>query len=90
MVKYLSLFFIYLFRDISDLMDGEAYTSEARSWSDTPLCATHGRKDMVAVFTPGGKGRLPVIGELKSGRFITYQGNQDRAMPLTTPLISYP
>ena len=23
-------------------MDGEAYTSEARSWSDSPLCAEFG------------------------------------------------
>ena len=39
---------------------GGAYISEARSWSDTPLCAA----DMAAVFTPRGKGRLPVIGEV--------------------------
>ena len=39
-------------RDINGLMDGGAYTSEARSWSDTPLCAADGGQDMVAVFAP--------------------------------------
>ena len=41
-------------RDISGLMDGGAYMSEARSWSDTPLCAAHSGQDMAAVSTPGG------------------------------------
>ena len=27
-------------------MDGGAYLSEARSWSDTPLCAAAGGQDM--------------------------------------------
>ena len=36
--------------------------SEARSWRDTPPCAAKGRQDMVAVFAPTGRGRLPVIG----------------------------
>ena len=47
-------------RDINGLMDAGAYMSEARSWSDTPLCAADSGQDMAAVFVPGG--RLPVIG----------------------------
>ena len=44
---------------------------------------------MVAVFTGGvgGKGRLPVTGELTSGGLISYQGRQQRGTPLTAPLI---
>ena len=57
-------------------MDGGAYMSEARSWRDTPSRVVNGRQDMVAVFTPGEKGRLPFIGELKSGVLISYQENQ--------------
>ena len=63
-------------RDISVLMDGGAYMSEARSWRDTPPCLVNGRQDLVAVFTPGKKGRLPFIGEFTSGVLISYQGNQ--------------
>ena len=36
---------------------------------------------------PEGKGRLPVIGGLVSAWLISYHGNQQRVMPLTTPLI---
>ena len=43
-------------RDISGLMDGETYISEARSWSDTPVCMAAGRQDKAAVFI-GGRGR---------------------------------
>ena len=43
-------------RDNSGLMDGGAYISEARSWSDTPVCMAAGRQDKVAVFF-GGRGR---------------------------------
>ena len=57
-------------------MDGAAYMSEAESWSNTPPCTDNSRQDMVAVFTPGEKGRLPFIGELKSGVLISYQENQ--------------
>lgn len=39
------------------LVDEGAYVSEARSWSDTPLCVVDGRQDMVAVFVPEGEGR---------------------------------
>ena len=65
-------------RDINGLTDGGAYTSEARSWSNTPPCEANGGQDMVAVFapTPRGKEELPVIGELTSGGLIGYQGNQ--------------
>ena len=50
--------------------------SEARSRRDTQPCVVNGRQDMVAVFTPGEKGRLPFIGELKSGVLICYLGNR--------------
>ena len=48
-------------RDISGLMDGGSYMSEARSWCDTSPCVVDGRQDMAAVFILG-KGRWPVIG----------------------------
>ena len=70
-------------------MDGGAYTSEARSWSDTP---PGGQELEVVLLLAGGggraEGRLPVIGELMSGGLISYQGNQQRGTPLTAPLIS--
>ena len=53
-----------------------------------PGATPHGvRQDMEAALTPRRKGRLPVIGELTSGGLISYQGNQQRGKPLTTPLI---
>ena len=70
-------------RDVS-LMEGGAYTSEARS-RVTPLCEANSERDMVAVFTPEGKGRLLVTGEID---IRWAQGKQQRGMPLTTPLIS--
>ena len=51
-------------RDIHGLMDGGAYVSEARSWSDTPPCAVDGGQDMAAVCAGGGGWVLPVIGEI--------------------------
>ena len=42
---------------------------------------------MVAVFSPGKKGRLPLIGELTSDALISYQGNQQRGTSFTAPLI---
>ena len=54
-------------RDISGLVDGGSYMSEARSWSDIPPCAADGGQGMAAVFSPGEKGRLPVMGELALG-----------------------
>lgn len=35
---------------INNLMSKGSYTSEAGSWSDTPLCVVASRQDMVAVF----------------------------------------
>ena len=37
-------------RDITSLMDGGTYTSEARSWSDTPPWAAVSRQDKTAVY----------------------------------------
>ena len=54
-------------RDVNSLMDGIAYTSEARPWSDTPLCAAghdgslHSR----------GEEEITSIGELASGVLIS-------------------
>ena len=64
--------------------------SEARSWNDTSPCVAVSGQDTVAVFAPQGKSRLPVIGGITAGWLISYQGNQQRDTPLTTPLISYP
>ena len=44
--------------NISGLMDGGTYMSEARSWSNTPQCAVEGGQDMAAVFA-GVRARLP-------------------------------
>lgn len=44
-------------RDISGLVDGGIYMSEARSYNDTPLCVAEGRQDVEAGFVPGGRGR---------------------------------
>ena len=46
----LSLSFIF-FGDISSLIDGRAYTLEARPQSDTPFCAVDSGQDVVTVFT---------------------------------------
>ena len=61
--------------------------SEARSWSDTPLRVADSRQDLAAVFTPRGKGRLPVMGGILSGWLVGYQGYQLRGTPLTAPWI---
>ena len=63
---------------MNGLMDGGAYASEAWFWSDTPLCARASRQDMVAVFAPGGKGRLTFMGESvsSSSGLISNQGSQ--------------
>ena len=37
-------------------MDGGAYGSEARSWSDTPSCTAAGGQNMAAGFDRGGGG----------------------------------
>ena len=49
--------------------------SEARFWSDTPLCAAEvGRTWLAAVFAPGGVGGYQLQGALTSGGLIRYQG----------------
>lgn len=60
---------------------GKAYISEARTWSNTPPCAVDTWQGMVAIFTPGGEGSLPVIGELMSGGLVSYQGNSSGHAP---------
>ena len=40
-------------RNVNSLMDGEFYTSEVRSWSNTPSCVTRGGPGMEVVFAPG-------------------------------------
>lgn len=70
---------------ISGLMDGGSFTSEARFWSHTPMCVADGQQDKVAIFTPSGWGRLPLIGDLTSDWFISYLGNQQRGCP-SSPL----
>ena len=76
-------------RDINGLMNGGAYTSEARSWSDTPPpCAADSRQDVAVVFTRGGKWRgLPVIGNWCQVGLLVFRQNQQRGTPLTAPLI---
>ena len=45
----------------SDGIDREksTYTSEAKSWSNTPLCAKDSGQDMAPGFAPEGQGRSP-------------------------------
>ena len=50
-------------RDMSGFMHGGSYTSESRSWGDTPPCVADCGRDVVAVLAPGGRRRLPVVGE---------------------------
>ena len=45
-------------RDISGLIDGQAYMSEAKSSSKTPSFVVDGGQDMVEVIAPKWKGRL--------------------------------
>ena len=69
--------------------DGGAFTSKARPWSDTPLCAGDRGQGNSGSFCSQGKGRLPVIGSIDVDYWlVSYQGNQQRYMPLTIPLIS--
>ena len=74
-------------RDIHGLMDEGTYMSEARSWNNIPPCAVDGGQDMVTVFAPEREGRLPVVGELRSEEFTSYQGNRQRDTPLTAPFV---
>lgn len=56
-------------------------------WSEVleniPLCAMFGGQDVVVSSLPGGWEKFPV-----TGCFLGYQGNQQRGMPLTAPLLS--
>ena len=61
--------------------------SEASSWSDTSPRVADGRQDVVAVSVRSEQG-LVVMGELMSGWLISYQGNWQRCMRLTAPLIT--
>jgi len=72
-------------KDISGLMDRGAYTTEARSWSNTPPCTVDGTEDVMAGFAPSRKGRLPVVAEWMSGWIIGYQENWQRDTVLTAP-----
>ena len=47
-----------------------------------PTVGGAGQAGRVGSLGPGGKGRLPVTGELTSGGLISYQGNQSRGTPL--------
>lgn len=38
--------------------------SEAKSWSNTPLCVAGGGQDVAVGFTTRGRGRLPIIVEI--------------------------
>ena len=70
-------------RDVTGLTGGEgSYTSEARSWSNTPLFRGGRRVGWV-----GECGELSITGKLTSGGIISYQGNQLRNTPFTLPLI---
>ena len=73
------------YRDISDLMGGGAYVSEAMSWSNTPLCAAEGKQDMAAIFFLSRDCGLEE--ELTSGGLISYQRNHQRGMLLPAPLM---
>ena len=55
---------------------GESYKSEAKSWSDTPLCIADNRQDMVGNFTTPERRRLLFTRGLTSSWLIIYEGNQ--------------
>ena len=59
--------------------------SEARSWSNTPVCAAEVEQDMAAFFSLRGDSRLGGI--LTSGGLISYQRNQQRGTPLPASLM---
>ena len=69
--------------------DGGAFTSKARSWSNTPLCTVDRGQGNSGSFCSQGKGKLPVTRSIDVDYWlVSYQGNQQRYMPLTIPLIS--
>ena len=69
------------------LMEGRAYPSEARSWSKSPKCAADTSRTWRQSLLSGGGWRLLVNREVMSGGFFSYQGNQQRGMHLTAPLV---
>jgi len=78
-------------RNINGLMHRGSYKSEAKSWSNTPLCTTDGSQDMVAVLAPRGAGggcrRSQFQKEVTSGWLIGYQGNLQRGTSFTATLV---
>lgn len=53
-------------------MDGEAYTSEVRSWSDTLEYGQY----LVTLLAPGGREeRMPITGGVMSVWVFSYQGS---------------
>ena len=66
----------YSNRGISGLWDRGIwpYTSEARSWSNTPLLTADGRQDVTAIFATRGRTRLPFLGWIDVRWAQGYQG----------------
>lgn len=52
-----------------------------------PPCAADCRTGRGGRLGSWGRGRLPAMGELRSGWHISYQGDQQRGTPLTAPLM---
>lgn len=74
-------------REINGLPDGGAYMSEAGSGRDAPtVCSRLQDRTWWQAWLLGA-GRLPAMGELRSGWHISYQGDQQRGTPLTAPLM---
>ena len=60
------------------------------SWGDSPPCGPwQAGQGSSLCLGSRGKGILPVVGELTSSWLIGSQGNQQRGMALTTPLIRW-
>ena len=71
-------------RDLSGLMEGGSYMSEARCWRDTPPCVTNSRTGHQSL---GGWRSLPVIRELlllQVGSLVTRETNRG-AHPSSLP-----
>ena len=74
---------------ISGVTDGGADVSGARSWNNTQPCTSESGQDVAAVFAPGGKGRLPVIGGVDLRLAHRLPGKPAEAHTPHLPLISY-
>ena len=75
-------------RDVSSLMDMGPHTSEARSWSDTTLLRCGRQMSVGRTRQQSSLGvSLGVASHrgITSGWLISYQGNQERDTPFTTP-----